>query len=116
MKTILAIIALALAPVAFAQSPSISQSAEYPWRLQICDFAYTAGSLTAAPVTVFYRADITQGTTLLAQQPSTPASTTFDLVASGAKTVTVSGTTYTYAQALAIIQAIAAQERAAQAH
>lgn len=97
-------------------------SAEYPWRLQV-DLTYAAGVLSAAPITQFYRQDVTVNGAVVAQPapaataaatPAPPASLTVDLVANGAKTVTVSGTTYTYAQAIAIIQAVLAQERAAQ--
>jgi opacity protein-like surface antigen len=115
MKTFLAILlsAAVLSVAAVAQAPAISQSSEYPWRLQV-DFAYSGGSITAAPVTQFYRSDVTQGTVIIAQPASNPESLTVDLVANGAKTVTVNGTTYTYSQAVQILTAIFAQERAAQ--
>jgi opacity protein-like surface antigen len=115
MKTFLAILlsAAVLSVAAVAQAPAISQSSEYPWRLQV-DFAYSGGSITAAPVTQFYRSDVTQGTVIIAQPASNPASLTVDLVANGAKTVTVNGATYTYNQAVQILTAIFAQERAAQ--
>ena len=109
MKTILAILAfVALAVAGHAQS--ITQSAEYPWRLQV-DFT---GTITAAPITQFYRSDVTQGSAVIAQPSSTPSSLVVDLVANGTKTVTVNGHAITYAQVLATLQAIMAQERAAQ--
>lgn len=112
MKTILAILAfVALAVAGHAQS--ITQSAEYPWRLQV-DFTYTTGTITAAPITQFYRSDVTQGSAVIAQPSSTPSSLVVDLVANGTKTVTVNGHAITYAQVLATLQAIMAQERAAQ--
>ncbi|HEY1791565.1 MAG TPA: hypothetical protein VGG34_01490 [Opitutaceae bacterium] len=125
MKAKITILAIALAAVAFAQTltptptptatptPVIVQSPEYPWRLQV-DFTYVDGALTAAPITQFYQSDITQGSDVIAQPPSVPPSLTVDLVANGSKTVTIGGTTYTYAQVIAMMTAIFAQERAAQ--
>jgi hypothetical protein len=112
IKTILALV-LGLVLSAAAQTPPLAQSLEYPWRLQV-DFTYSAGALVSAPIVQFYRSDITQGSVLRAQPDSTPPSLTVDLVQSGSRTVTVGGTTYTYAQAIGIVTAILAQERAAQ--
>lgn len=117
MKRILFALAIVLAApfAARAQAPALTQSAEYAWRLQV-DFTVTpSGEVTAAPVTQFYRSDVTLASgSVVAQPDSVPASLSVDLVAQGAKTVTVAGTSYTYAQALAIVQAVLAQERAAQ--
>lgn len=115
MKILRFVALLALALPALAQSPAITQSAAYPWRLQV-DFVTPAGggTITAAPVTQFYRSDVMQGSVVIAQPASAIPALTVDLVAKAASTVTVNGTTYTYAQALQIMTAIFAQERAAQ--
>jgi hypothetical protein len=112
MKKLLCFLGLLALPV-FAQSPTITQSAEYPWRLQ-CDFTYTSGTISAAPITQFYQTDLTSNGVLLTHATSTPSALTVDLVAKASSTVTVNGTTYTYAQAIQIVTALLAQERVAQ--
>jgi hypothetical protein len=88
---------------------------EYNWRTQ-CDFSYSPDltTTTAAPFTEFYQSNIVTDGTVVGTIPSTPWSLTVDLVAKGTSTVVVSGNTYTYSQALSILQAIFAQERTAQ--
>lgn len=116
MKSILAILFLfagLLAPLS-ATAPSIALSSEYSWRVQIADLGYTNGSLTAVPVTVFYRQDVTSNGAVISNLPSTPPELTIDLLAKAQSTVTVNGTTYSYGQVFQLMQAIFTQERAAQ--
>lgn len=115
-RTFLASLGLLLAAVLLplsAQSPTITQSAEYPWRIQ-CDFTYVNGTLTSAPIVQFYRSDVASNGTVIAQPSSTPSSLTVDLVQKASSTVTVNGQTYTYGQAIEIVTALLAQERATQ--
>ena len=106
---------LALLALPLASKAQLVQSAEYPWRVQICDLAYnTTGSLTACPVTVFYQSSVLNGSVFVSNVQSVPQTLTVDLVAKAASTVIYEGTTYTYGQAFAIMNAIFAQERAAE--
>ena len=113
MKKLLCILGL-VALTFSARAQSLTQGTEYPWRVQITDLGYTSGSLTAVPVTVFYRSDVTNGSAVVVQVPSTPATLQVDLIAKASSTVTVSGTTYTYGQIFALMNAIFVQERSAQ--
>ena len=97
---------LALLALPLASKAQLVQSAEYPWRVQICDLAYnTSGSLTACPVTVFYQSSVLNGSVFVSNVQSVPQTLTVDLVAKAASTVVYEGTTYTYGQAFAIIDA-----------
>jgi len=110
MKKLLILALLALPLVSKAQ---LVQSPEYSWRVQICDLTYNANQqLTACPVTVFYQSTITNGGTFVSNVQSVPQTLSVDLVAQAASTVVYNGTTYTYGQALGIMNAIFAQERA----
>jgi len=112
MKKLLILALLALPLISKAQ---LVQSAEYPWRVQICDLTYnTSGSLTACPVTVFYQSSVLNGSVFVSNVQSVPQTLTVDLVAKAASTVVFQGTTYTYGQAFGIMNAIFAQERAAE--
>ena len=112
MKKLLLLALLALPLVGKAQ---LVQSPEYSWRVQICDLTYNASQqLTACPVTVFYQSTITNGGAFVSNVQSVPQTLSVDLVAQAASTVVYEGTTYTYGQALGIMNAIFAQERAAE--
>ena len=112
MKKLLILALLALPLISKAQ---LVQSPEYSWRVQICDLTYNASQqLTACPVTVFYQSTITNGGTFVSNVQSVPQTLCVDLVAQAASTVVYNGTTYTYGQALGIMNAIFAQERAAE--
>jgi len=63
---------------------------------------------------VFYQSTITNGGTFVSNVQSVPQTLSVDLVAQAASTVVYEGTTYTYGQALGIMNAIFAQERAAE--
>ena len=110
MKKLLILALLALPLVGKAQ---LVQSPEYSWRVQICDLSYDLnGQLTACPVTVFYQSTITNAGAFVSNVQSVPQTLSVDLVAQAASTVVYNGTTYTYGQALGIMNAIFAQERA----
>jgi len=110
MKKLLLLALLALPLVGKAQ---LVQSPEYSWRVQICDLSYDLnGQLTACPVTVFYQSTITNAGAFVSNVQSVPQTLSVDLVAQAASTVVYNGTTYTYGQALGIMNAIFAQERA----
>ena len=112
MKKLLLLALLALPLVGKAQ---LVQSPEYSWRVQICDLTYNANQqLTACPVTVFYQSTITNAGAFVSNVQSVPQTLSVDLVAQAASTVVYNGTTYTYGQALGIMNAIFAQERAAE--
>ena len=112
MKKLLILALLALPLISKAQ---LVQSPEYSWRVQICDLTYNANQqLTACPVTVFYQSTITNGGVFVSNVQSVPQTLSVDLVAQAASTVVYGGTTYTYGQALGIMNAIFAQERAAE--
>ena len=108
------ILALAFSAGAYAQSGTITQTPEYIWRVQIPTLTYSAGLPSSVPVQVFYRTDILNGATVIDQPGSTPGDLTVDVAINGTKTVTLGGQTYTYGQAFAVMNAIFAQERAAQ--
>ena len=106
---------LALLAFPFLAKAQLVQSAEYSWRVQICDLTYDLnGQLTACPVTVFYQSTITNSGVFVANVPSVPQTLSVDLVKQATSTVVYQGTTYTYGQALGIMNAIFAQERAAE--
>jgi len=112
MKKLLLLALLALPLISKAQ---LVQSPEYSWRVQICDLTYNNNQqLTACPVTVFYQSTITNGGAFVSNVQSVPQTLSVDLVAQAASTVVYEGTTYTYGQALGIMNAIFAQERAAE--
>ena len=112
MKKLLILALLALPLISKAQ---LVQSPEYSWRVQICDLSYNNNQqLTACPVTVFYQSTITNGGAFVSNVQSVPQTLSVDLVAQAASTVVYNGTTYTYGQALGIMNAIFAQERAAE--
>ena len=112
MKKLLILALLALPLISKAQ---LVQSPEYSWRVQICDLTYNANQqLTACPVTVFYQSTITNSGAFVSNVQSVPQTLSIDLVAQAASTVVYNGTTYTYGQALGIMNAIFAQERAAE--
>ena len=112
MKKLLLLALLALPLVGKAQ---LVQSPEYSWRVQICDLTYNNNQqLTACPVTVFYQSTITNSGAFVSNVQSVPQTLSIDLVAQAASTVVYNGTTYTYGQALGIMNAIFAQERAAE--
>ena len=112
MKKLLILALLALPLISKAQ---LVQSPEYSWRVQICDLSYNNNQqLTACPVTVFYQSTITNGGAFVSNVQSVPQTLYVDLVAQAASTVVYNGTTYTYGQALGIMNAIFAQERAAE--
>jgi len=88
---------------------------EYNNYLQ-CNFNYSPDltTLIAAPFIEFYQSNVLNDGVVVSTIQSNPSSLTVDLVAKGTSTVVVSGNTYTYSQALSILQAIFAQERTAQ--
>ena len=63
---------------------------------------------------MFYQSTITNGGAFVSNVQSVPQTLSVDLVAQTASTVVYNGTTYTYGQALGIMNAIFAQERAAE--
>jgi hypothetical protein len=112
MKKLLILALLALPLISKAQ---LVQSPEYSWRVQICDLTYDLNQqLTACPVTVFYQSTITNAGVFVSNVPSVPQTLNVDLVKQASSTVVYQGTTYTYGQALGIMNAIFAQERAAE--
>lgn len=115
MKRILIALILsvsALAAVRAQQTATVG--AEYPWRLQV-DLTYASGALSAAPVTQFYRSDVTLNGAVIAEAPSAMPTLSLDLVAHGADTVsvTINGTptTLTVANLVAGLQAYLAAQR-----
>jgi len=110
MKKLLLLALLTLPLISKAQ---LVQTPEYPWRVTVSDLSYDASqNLTGCPVTVYYRSSILTGNSLVANVQSNPQTLTLDLVAKANSTVVFNGTTYTYGQAFAIMNAIFAQERA----
>jgi hypothetical protein len=99
--------------------PNLTQTPEYPIRLRVDAFSYDAnGNMTAAPVSQWYVFDVLNGTEKIATVPSTPNgapdNVSIDFVAHASDSVTVVGVSYTRAQALAILTAFLAQDRATQ--
>jgi len=99
--------------------PNLTQSPEYPIRLRVDAFSYDAnGNMTAAPVSQWYVFDVLNGTEKIATVPSTPNgapdNVSIDFVAHPTDTVTVGGVSYTRLQAIQILSAFLAQDRAAQ--
>ena len=108
MKKLLAsLLAVAVIATAFAALTSTTRF----YRFQ-CDPQFDAyGVLTSAVVQAFEITTVSDGTKVIASDVKQSA--TWDAVALASKTVTVNGKTYTYAEGLNIVLAIAAQEKAA---
>src|SRR5258708_5857006 len=108
MKKLLALLAAAaLCGLAFAALTSTTKF----YRFQ-CDPQFAAdGTPTAAVVQAYEITVVSDGTKEIARD--THLSATWDAIASGNKTVTYNGNSYTYAEALGVVLAIAAQEKAA---
>ena len=108
---ILLLILLSVAAFFALGAASFTEGPVYPWRVQSDISFNTDGTLKSAPVTTFFQADITDGTTTVTKSYG---SVTWDAVANANKTVTVNGKTYTYGEVLSVVVAISQNERAAQ--
>lgn len=105
--------ALVRAQDAPAAPQAATQSAEYPVRIQF-DVGMTNGSMTSLTATEFFKTDLTVGGVIVAHPPSNPEVRVLDLIGTGSRTVNVLGKTFTYTQVWTALQAVLAQERAAQ--
>ena len=110
----LAVIALTL-PLHAVGPTAMTRGNEYPYS-GLINIGYVSGSISSFIVSETFHKDISTvaGGNIAVQVDSVPSSVSVDLVANASKTVTVSSTVYTYAQAQAILQAIVAQERVSQ--
>lgn len=93
-----------------AASPTYTSGPDTLWRLQVDPTFNADGTVSTNTVTAFYKATFTNTIDPTDHFDKALGSVAIDCVKDAAKTVTVSGKTYTYAEIATAMAAAAAQE------